>query len=75
MSQVGGGTNTFSWSNASTAQTVGVAQTGDYIVEVTDQYTCVGKDTMSIYFQAAPQLVLEGQGCLYTVVKRYWNLF
>ena len=58
----GGGTNTFSWSNASTAQTVGVAQTGDYIIEVTDNNTCVGKDTMSIYFQAAPQLVLEGAG-------------
>ena len=53
----GGGTNTFSWSNASTAQTVGVAQTGDYIIEVTDNNTCVGKDTMSIYFQSAPQLV------------------
>jgi hypothetical protein len=53
----GGGTNTFSWSNASTAQTVGVAQTGDYIIEVTDNNTCVGKDTMSIYFQTAPQLV------------------
>ena len=55
----GGGTNTFSWSNASTAQTVGVAQTGDYIIEVTDNNTCVGKDTMSIYFQTAPQLVLR----------------
>jgi hypothetical protein len=53
----GGGTNTFSWSNASTAQTVGVAQTGDYIIEVTDNNTCAGKDTMSIYFQTAPQLV------------------
>ena len=62
-----GGTNTFSWSNASTAQTVGVAQTDDYIVEVTDQYTCVGKDTMSIYFQSAPQLVVEGAaGPLYS---------
>ena len=58
----GGGTNTFSWSNASTAQTVGVAQTGDYIIEVTDNNTCVGKDTMSIYFQAAPQLVVQGAG-------------
>ena len=52
----GGGTNTYSWSNASTAATVGVALT-DYYVEVEDQYTCVGKDTIGIYFQAAPQLV------------------
>ncbi|MDG1903797.1 MAG: C-type lectin domain-containing protein, partial [Schleiferiaceae bacterium] len=63
----GGGTNTFSWSNASTAQTVGVAQTGDYIIEVTDNNTCVGKDTIDIYFQTAPQLVVnEAAGPLYT---------
>jgi hypothetical protein len=55
----GGGTNTFNWSNASTAQTVGVVQTDEYYVEVTDQYTCVGKDTIDIYFQAAPQLVVD----------------
>ena len=36
---------------------MGVAQTGDYIIEVTDNNTCVGKDTMSVYFQTAPQLV------------------
>lgn len=58
----GGGTNSFNWSNASTAQTVGVAQTDEYFVEVTDQYTCVGKDTIDIYFQSAPQLVVEGAG-------------
>jgi len=58
----GGGTNTFNWSNASTAQTVGVVQTDNYYVEVTDQYTCVGKDTIDIYFQSAPQLVVEGAG-------------
>ena len=54
----GGGTNTFLWSNASSATTVGVAQSGGYTIEVTDQNTCVGKDTIDIYFQAAPQLVL-----------------
>ena len=55
----GGGTNSYAWSNASTAQTVGVAQSDEYYVEVTDQYTCVGRDTVDIYFQSAPQLVIE----------------
>ncbi len=58
----GGGTNSFLWNNASTAQTVGVAQSDEYVIEVTDQYTCVGKDTIDIYFQSAPQLVVEGAG-------------
>ena len=55
----GGGTNSFTWSNASAAATVTVATTANYYVEVEDQYTCVGKDTIDIYFQAAPQLVIE----------------
>ena len=54
----GGGTNTYSWSNASTAATVGVALTDSYVLEVTDQFTCVGKDTLDVYFQAAPQIGL-----------------
>ena len=52
----GGGTNAFSWSNASTAQTVGVAQTDDYYVEVIDQNTCIGRDTIEIIFQSEPQV-------------------
>lgn len=62
----GGGTNSFAWSNASTAQTVGVAQNDEYYVEVTDQYTCVGRDTVDIYFQQAPQLIIEGVPAIYT---------
>ena len=53
----GGGTNTFSWSNASTSATVGVALTDSYTVEVTDQYTCVGKDTLDVYFQSSPEII------------------
>ena len=52
----GGGTNAFSWSNASTAQTVGVAQTDEYHVEVIDQNTCIGRDTIEIIFQSEPQV-------------------
>lgn len=58
----GGGTNSFAWSNASTAQTVGVAQSDEYYVEVTDQYSCVGRDTVDIYFQSSPILVQEDFG-------------
>ena len=52
----GGGTNSYAWSNSSTAQTVGIAQTGSYEIEVSDQYGCVGRDTMDITFQVAPQV-------------------
>ena len=62
----GGGTNSYSWSNSSTAQTVGVAQTGSYEVEVSDQFGCIGRDTIDIYFQDAPQLIIEGVPAKYT---------
>ena len=48
----GGGTNSFTWSNASTAATVTVATTANYYVEVEDQYTCVGKDTVAFRQEA-----------------------
>lgn len=52
----GGGTNSYTWSNASTAQTIGVAQSGEYTLEVEDQFGCKGQTSQSISFQSAPQV-------------------
>ena len=52
-------TFTYEWSTLATTNEVNVDESGDYYVKVTDNLTCVNRDTVSIYFQEEPLMVLE----------------
>lgn len=53
---------TFLWDNNSTAQTRAIGQTGVYTVAVTNQYGCVGSDTIDVNLRWNPVVDLSAGG-------------
>ena len=50
---------TYKWSTQETTNEINADESGDYYVQVTDNLTCVKSDTVNIYFQDAPVVVIE----------------
>ncbi len=56
----GAGYASYSWSNGSTASSIGVDSAGAFSVSVTDIYGCSGQTTVSVVQHAAPEVQILG---------------
>jgi hypothetical protein len=53
-------TDQYSWSTGSTAQTIGVTETGSYYITVTSEYECQSNDSIDIIIHPLPIISIDG---------------